>query len=84
MRCCAFFQRLGGSGEQAAADGDMDAILRPIQRGILQLLGFDVLAPQIHYGPVRSSEEMRQRWLAEWEDRLLHICDELPIEVGTY
>ena len=65
-------------------NGDMDAILRPIQRGILQFLGFDVLAPQIHYGPARSSDETRQGWLADWEDRLLHICDELPIKVGIY
>ena len=54
-------------------NGDMDAILRPIQRGILQFLGFDVLAPQIHYGPVRSSEEARQRWLADWEKAVAHL-----------
>ncbi len=33
--------------------GDIDAILRPIQRGMLQFVGFDVLAPQIINGPVR-------------------------------
>ena len=58
----------GGPQEAYLKDGfngDMDAILRPIQRGILQFLGFDVLAPQIHYGPARSSEEMRQRHARE-------------------
>lgn len=65
-------------------NGDMDAILRPIQRGILQFLGFDVLAPQIHYGPVRASEEECRTWLAGWEQRLLRISAELPIEVGKY
>ncbi len=34
-------------------NGDIHAILRPIQRGILQFVGFEVLAPQIVYGPVR-------------------------------
>jgi NAD(P)H dehydrogenase (quinone) len=65
-------------------NGDMDAILRPIQRGILQFLGFDVLAPQIYYGPVRASEGTRQTWLAAWQERLLQIDDEAPVEVGIY
>jgi NAD(P)H dehydrogenase (quinone) len=65
-------------------NGDIHAILRPIQRGIFQFLGFDVLAPQIHYAPVRASEETRRSWLADWEERLLHISDESLIDVGIY
>ncbi len=32
-------------------NGDIAGILRPIHRGILQFVGFDVVAPQIVYGP---------------------------------
>jgi hypothetical protein len=36
-------------------NGDIHAILRPIQRGMLQFVGFEVLAPQIGYGPISWS-----------------------------
>jgi NAD(P)H dehydrogenase (quinone) len=65
-------------------NGDIASILRPIQRGVLQFLGFDVLAPQIHYGPVRASDAQREHWLAEYANRLGAIASEAPIEVGTY
>jgi NAD(P)H dehydrogenase (quinone) len=62
----------------------MDAILRPIQRGILQFVGFDVLAPQVHYAPVRASDAQRAAWLAAYARRLEGIAGEGPIEVGEY
>lgn len=65
-------------------NGDIDAILRPIQRGILQFVGFDVLKPQIHFGPVRVSESQRKRWLADYAKRLSSVADENPINVGEY
>ncbi len=65
-------------------NGDIDAVLRPIQRGILQFVGFDVLAPHIVYGPVRVDDATRQAWLAEWKNRLQEIAGESPIEVGVY
>jgi NAD(P)H dehydrogenase (quinone) len=65
-------------------NGDIDAILRPIHRGVLQFVGFDVLAPQVHYGPVRVDAATRQAWLADWERRLIGIGQETPIEVGPY
>lgn len=65
-------------------NGDIDGILRPIQRGVLEFLGFDVLAPQIHYGPVRASAEQRQAWLADYAERLGSIHNESPIAVGEY
>ncbi len=70
--------------EKGGFNGDMDAILRPIQRGVLQFVGFDVLAPQIHYGPVRVDAATRQAWLAEWERRLATIAEEPAIAVGPY
>ena len=65
-------------------NGDMEAILRPIQRGILQFVGFDVLAPQIHFAPVRASEAQREAWLADYARRLSAISGESPIAVGEY
>jgi NAD(P)H dehydrogenase (quinone) len=41
-------------------NGDINAILRPIQRGMLQFTGFDVLAPYIVYAPVRQTDAVRQ------------------------
>jgi NAD(P)H dehydrogenase (quinone) len=65
-------------------NGDVEAILRPIQRGILEFIGFDVLAPQIHFGPVRASQEQREEWLANYAQRLRSIDTETPIVVGRY
>lgn len=64
--------------------GDIDAILRPIQRGMLQFVGFDVLAPQIVYGPVRMDDVQRKDLLAAYADRLKSIESEKPIDVGIY
>lgn len=77
----------GGPEESYLKDGfngDLAAILRPIHRGILQFLGFDVLAPQIHFGPVRASEEVRQQWLSNYAYRFRQIGTEAPVEVGRY
>jgi NAD(P)H dehydrogenase (quinone) len=64
--------------------GDIDAILRPIQRGMLQFVGFDVLAPQIIYGPVRMDDSQRKELLATFAERLKTIESEKPIDVGIY
>jgi NAD(P)H dehydrogenase (quinone) len=65
-------------------NGDLDAILRPIQRGILNFTGFAVLAPQIVYGPARADDAQRAAWLADWDRRLGGIESESPIDVGRY
>lgn len=65
-------------------NGDIHAILRPIQRGILRFTGWDVLAPQVVYGPVRASDDERRRLLDSWSTRLLDIEAEIPIDVGEY
>jgi NAD(P)H dehydrogenase (quinone) len=65
-------------------NGDIAAILRPIQRGILQFVGFDVLAPQIVYGPVRLDPEVRKDALQAYAERLRNISSEKPIAVGPY
>lgn len=77
----------GGPAEayvKGGFNGDIHAILRPIQRGVLQFLGFDVLAPQIHYGPVRVEDDLRGNWLEAYASRLRAIEIEAPIQVGEY
>ena len=70
--------------QKGAFNGDIAGILRPIHRGMLQFVGFEVLAPQIVYGPVRLTDEDRRLALAAYAERLLKIDQEHPIEVGTY
>ena len=65
-------------------NGDLNAILRPIQRGILNFTGFSVLQPQLVYGPVRVDDARRQAWLAQWAQRLREIESEMAIVVGRY
>jgi len=67
-----------------SSNGDLDAILRPIQRGILEFTGFSVLRPEVHWQPVQAGAAERQLWLAAWRDRLRSIDRESPIVVGRY
>jgi NAD(P)H dehydrogenase (quinone) len=65
-------------------NGDLDGILRPLQRGMLRFCGFDVLAPHVVFGPVRLADDERAAVLAAWAARLSRIEEESPIDVGTY
>jgi NAD(P)H dehydrogenase (quinone) len=65
-------------------NGDIHAILRPIQRGILRFTGWEVLAPHLVYAPVRVTVEEREIALKAWAARLQSIGHEQPIEVGEY
>ena len=65
-------------------NGDIPAILRPIQRGILQFVGFSVLKPHIVFGPAHLSEDQRREKLELFAYRLRTLADESPIEVGSY
>jgi NAD(P)H dehydrogenase (quinone) len=65
-------------------NGDIRAILRPIQRGMLRFSGFDVLAPNLCFGPARATPEQRTQWLKDFEACLRRIAEEKPIDVGEY
>ncbi len=65
-------------------NGDIHAILRPIQRGILRFTGWEVLAPHLVYAPVRVTAEEREAALNSWATRLRTVGSEQPIEVGEY
>ncbi len=69
---------------QGGFNGDIYGILRPIHRGMLQFVGFDVLEPQIVYSPVRISDEERRQALESYANRLKNIFGEAPLDVGMY
>lgn len=77
-----------GGGEEhyqpGGFNGDMMGILRPIHRGMLQFVGFEVLAPHIVYGPAHMDDQQRQAALEQYRHRLTRIDKEQPIEVGQY
>jgi NAD(P)H dehydrogenase (quinone) len=72
------------SYQQGGFNGDINGILRPIQRGMLEFVGFQVLAPQIFYSPAHKSQEERLPELEAYCARLWQIEAEQPIEVGHY
>ena len=77
----------GGPADAYTKDGfngDILGILRPIHRGILQFVGFDVLAPHIIYAPVRMNDAQRQDELQQYGHRLSWISEELPLDAGRY
>ncbi|XP_071087843.1 ribosyldihydronicotinamide dehydrogenase [quinone]-like [Haliotis cracherodii] len=69
----------GGPGAAYYPDGlngDMNVLLWPLQNGVLKFVGFDVLAPQIHYAPAHVSDDDRKQWLTDWAKRLHNIFEE--------
>ena len=64
--------------------GEILEFLKPIHRGMLQFVGFDVLAPQIVYAPVHISEEQRKLELERYAERLATIAAEAPIDIGRF
>lgn len=65
-------------------NGDINGVLRPIHRGILQFTGFSVLEKHMVYGPVHLTEEQRKEAIAAWAKRVTTLHEEKPIEVGQY
>jgi hypothetical protein len=53
-------------------------------RGMLQSVGFEVLAPQIIFGPVRMEDSQRKEALLAYAERLRNITNETPFDVGIY
>jgi len=64
--------------------GDINGVLRPIHRGIFQFVGFDVLRPQISWGPARANDAERAAMLDAWRRRVVGLFDEAPMDVGAY
>lgn len=55
------------------AYGPLDAILSPIQHGILGFVGFSVVAPYVVHAPARMAPEEREKCLRAYEGRLAGI-----------
>ncbi|XP_046580452.1 ribosyldihydronicotinamide dehydrogenase [quinone]-like, partial [Haliotis rubra] len=66
----------GTAYSDAGMNGDMNVLLWPLQNGMLRFVGFDVLAPQIHYAAAHVSDDDRKQWLDDWAKRLNHIFEE--------
>ena len=64
-------------------NGDIDAILFPIQHGILYFVGFDVLPPFVAYSVARSTREQREQYLRVYADRLQTWSVTTPIPFPT-
>ncbi|KAM3918228.1 NAD(P)H dehydrogenase [quinone] 1-like [Leptodactylus fuscus] len=60
-------------------NGDINVLLWPVQRGILNYCGFQVLEPQINYSIAHSPPEKRSLILEAWQARLDKIWEEQPI-----
>lgn len=69
---------------QNGFNGDINVILRPIQRGILEFCGFEVLRPQIVYAPTHIMQAQRENELAKYAARLTRISGEIPIDTGRF
>ena len=77
----------GGPPEAYQPDGfngDINAILRPIHRGMLEFTGFSVLQPQIVYAAAHLDEGDRKSALEKYASRLRYIHLEEQMSVGRY
>ncbi|KAM9302018.1 NAD(P)H dehydrogenase [quinone] 1 [Gastrophryne carolinensis] len=60
-------------------NGDINVLLWPIHRGMLNFCGFQVLEPEIHYNIMRTSREQGTLLLDGWKSRLAKIWEEKPL-----
>ncbi len=70
--------------EKGGFNGDLDAILRPVHRGVFYFVGFHVLAPTVVYGPAHLEAAEREQQLEAYAERLRQIESESPIDPGSY
>lgn len=64
---------------EGAIHGPLEDMLRPILRGTLAYVGFDVLEPFVAWHVPYISEEARQQFLVDYGQRLQHLSDEHPL-----
>ncbi len=65
-------------------NGDIYSIIRPIHRGLFGFVGFSVLKPQIVYAPAHIPDGDREKALADYAARLIHIGQEDLFDPGSY
>jgi NAD(P)H dehydrogenase (quinone) len=64
-------------------NGDIDALLFPIQHGMLYFVGFDVLPPFVAWAVARSTREQREEYLRNYAERLKNWQTTTPIPFPT-
>ncbi|KJZ50661.1 NAD(P)H-dependent oxidoreductase [Pseudomonas fluorescens] len=62
-----------------AIHGPLEDMLRPILRGTLAYVGFDVLEPFVAWHVPYISDEARQQFLVDYGQRLQHLSDDQPL-----
>ncbi|XP_075045211.1 NAD(P)H dehydrogenase [quinone] 1-like isoform X1 [Mixophyes fleayi] len=73
----------GGPGSMSSSkgpNGDMNVILWPMQNGLLNFCGFQVLEPQILHAVAHIPQEARTEILKSFEKRLETVWDEKTIK----
>ncbi|KQB52567.1 NAD(P)H dehydrogenase [Pseudomonas endophytica] len=65
---------------EGAIHGPFEDMLRPILRGTLAYVGFEVLQPFVAWHVPYISDQARQDFLRSYQQRLEHIADDLPLE----
>lgn len=69
----------GGTRERFTdgdAYGDLDRVLYPLKRCMLEYLGLEVLEPFAAYAAPRVDDEARKAYLAAWQERLLSAIND--------
>ncbi|MBO9550467.1 NAD(P)H-dependent oxidoreductase [Pseudomonas sp.] len=64
---------------EGAIHGPLEDMLRPILRGTLAYVGFEVLEPFVAWHVPYINDEARQAFLRSYEQRLQHLSDDLPL-----
>ena len=64
---------------EGAIHGPLEDMLRPILRGTLAYVGYDVLAPFVAWHVPYISDEARRDFLVAYEQRLQGFADEQPL-----
>ncbi|KJH77644.1 MULTISPECIES: NAD(P)H-dependent oxidoreductase [unclassified Pseudomonas] len=64
---------------EGAIHGPLQDMLRPILRGTLAYVGFDVLQPFVAWHVPYISDEARKGLLHDYQQRLEHLSDEQPL-----
>jgi NAD(P)H dehydrogenase (quinone) len=63
-----------------AIHGPLEDMLRPILRGTLAYVGFDVLEPFVAWHVPYISDEARKDFLTSYQQRLEHLSDDQPMQ----
>lgn len=64
---------------EGAIHGPLEDMLRPILRGTLAYVGFDVLEPFVAWHVPYISDEARKQFLVDYTQRLQNVSDEQPL-----